>query len=119
MRGIFLVALLGSLCVQAQSYRDLLLPQPRHMIGVVVDSDGTPVAEARIDHAHVGERAPKTDVAGRFELDTDAPSVVIRKPGYHSKLLRTAEATDVRITLKGLKETALSRPAQREDPIKA
>jgi len=81
----------------------LLLAQARHVSAVVVDPEGKPVAEAWIDHAGFGTRgprAPRTDSEGRFALDTRAPVVVIRKAGFRSEVLRTPDASEVRITLQ-------------------
>jgi hypothetical protein len=41
-----------------------------------------------------------TDNDGRFEFETEAPAVVIRKVGFQSHLLRTEGAAGVRIVLE-------------------
>lgn len=87
-------------CTQAQTLQELLLPQARHITGVVVDSEGEPVADARIDHSNDHRQAHQTDSDGRFELDTRAPVLVIRKAGFRSELVRTQNATEVRVTLQ-------------------
>lgn len=89
-------------CVHGQPIESLLLPQGRHIVGMVVDPDGTPVAEARIDHSGVRGRPTQTNAEGRFELDTRAPIVVIRKAGFRSELVRTQNAMPVRVTLHKL-----------------
>ena len=81
---------------------DLLLPQPRHITGVVVASDGKPVAEARIDHSNYNGQSHQTDSNGRFELDTRAPILVVRKAGFRGEVLRTQDATEVRVVLQRL-----------------
>ena len=93
--GVVLVAY-----AQGQSYRELLLPEVRHIVGVVVDQDGKPVAEAYIGHTDDRRQAHKTDADGKFVLDTKAPAVVIRKTGYRSEVVRTKEASDVQIRLQ-------------------
>lgn len=89
---------------RAQAMRDLPLPQPRHISGVVLDPTGEPVAEAHIDHTNDRRQLHQTDSEGRFELDTNAPAVVIRKAGFRSELLRTQDAAEVRVTLQKLPE---------------
>jgi hypothetical protein len=91
-------------CVQAQSFNDLLLPQSRHILGTVVDSEGKPIAEARIDHSNDRRQIHQTDSGGRFKLDTRAPTFVVRKTGFRSELVRTQDATEPRVTLQKLSE---------------
>jgi hypothetical protein len=90
--------------MRAQPPKDLLLPKSRHMVGFVVDSGGKPVARADIDHANDPRQAYQTDSNGRFELDTRAPSVVIRKLGFQSEFVLTQDAMDLRITLQKVDE---------------
>jgi hypothetical protein len=85
---------------QGQPYRDLLLPEVRHIVGVVLDQNGKPVAGAHIRHTDDRRQAYETDADGRFVLDTKAPAVVIRKAGYRSEVVRTREASDVKIRLQ-------------------
>lgn len=86
--------------VRAQALTDLLLPQARHIAGIVVDSEGKPVANANIDHSNDRPQEHRTDTTGRFELDTRAPILVVRKPGYRSELVHTQYAAEMRLTLK-------------------
>lgn len=92
------------ICAQAQPFQDLLLPQAQHIVGVVVDAEGKPVAKARIDHTGDYLHSYETDSHGRFELVTRAPVLVIRKQGFRSELLQTGEA-DVHVVLRKLGET--------------
>ena len=85
--------------MQAQAYRDFLLPESRHIAGIVVDREGKPIANAHIDHTN-DRRGHRTDAAGRFELDTRAPILVIRKSGYRSELVHTRDAIEKKITLQ-------------------
>jgi hypothetical protein len=94
------LAILISACIQAQPLQSLLLPEARHISGVVVDAQGKPVADASLDHTNDNRHAYQTDAAGRFQLDTRAPAVVIRKPGYQSALVRTQGPDELRITLQ-------------------
>jgi hypothetical protein len=87
-------------CLQAQPFRELLLPQARHIAGAVVDVNGKPVFAAQIGHTNDGLKAHQTDSEGRFELDTRAPILVVRKAGYRSEVVRTLEATEVRVILR-------------------
>jgi hypothetical protein len=84
----------------AQTFEDLLLPNPRHIEGVVVETDGRPVVGATIDHTNDRRRVHQTDSDGRFILDTRAPALVVRKPGFQSELIRTQDATELRIVLR-------------------
>jgi hypothetical protein len=92
--GVILTA-----CVQGQPLQSLLLPEARHIVGVVVDLEGKPIAEANIDHTGDLQHAHQNDSEGRFELDTRAPALVIRKAGFRSVLMRTQNTTKVRLTL--------------------
>ena len=93
--------------LHAQPLQDLLLPQPRHITGVVIDAEAKPIANAHIDHTDDRRQAHQTDSEGRFELDTRAPVVIIRKSGFRSELVRTRDATKARITLEKLNENRL------------
>jgi hypothetical protein len=86
--------------MQAQAFKDLLFPQARHIEGIVVDSEGKPIANARIDHSNDILQAHQTDTTGRFELDTRAPILVVRKSGYRSELVHTQDAKGMRIPLQ-------------------
>jgi hypothetical protein len=86
--------------MQGQGIGNLLLPESRHIMGVVIDEEGNPIAEARIDHANDRLKAHRTDSEGRFELDTRAPAFIVRKAGFRSELVRTQEVTSLRITLQ-------------------
>src|SRR5579862_6791020 len=79
-----------------------LLCQTRLISGIVSDPHGDPLAGAQPDHAGGKSRPHQTDAAGRFELDTDAPAVVIRNPGFRSAFVPTRGAVDLRITLRKL-----------------
>src|SRR2546423_12517525 len=100
MRKIVIGVVLAVPWMKAQKFQDLLLPQERHIIGVVVDSEGKPVVEARIDHSNDNRQVHQTDSEGRFELNTRAPVIVVRKSGFNSSLVRTQDAAEVRVTLQ-------------------
>jgi hypothetical protein len=91
--GFLLAAILNG-----QADRDLRLPESRTIQGIVVDQDGTPVKDAEIGHAAIPfvpgrSTNTNTDARGRFQVTTDAPLIVFRKPGYTSALLRTPDIT--------------------------
>jgi hypothetical protein len=69
---------------------------------VVVDPEGKPVDGARIDHSNNRGPALQTDSEGRFELDTRAPVLVIRKSGFRSELVLAQDASEVRVILQKL-----------------
>jgi hypothetical protein len=94
--------LLAVAFLDGQGIRDLLLPQSRHIVGVVVDPEGKSIPEAPIDHTNDRRQLHQTDANGRFELDTQAPAIVIRKAGFQSELVRTQDATEIRVTLRKL-----------------
>ena len=71
----------------------------RKIAGVVVDTSGKPIAGARIEHT-AANVAYVTDANGRFELQTVAPVVVIRKVGFQSHFLRTDGGQNLRIVLE-------------------
>jgi hypothetical protein len=99
--------ILAVACSLGQPIQSLLLPQARHIVGTVVDAQGAKVAEARIEHSNDHRQEHLTNAAGRFELETRAPIVVIRKAGFRSELVRTKDATEVQVTLRKLSD---SRP---------
>ena len=103
MWKLVLGIILANAYTSGQVFQDLLLPEWRHIVGVIVDEEGKPVAEARIEHTNDREIL-RAGLNGRFVLDTKAPAVVIRKAGFRSQLVRTREATDVRIALQRLTE---------------
>ncbi|HEY6346330.1 MAG TPA: carboxypeptidase-like regulatory domain-containing protein [Bryobacteraceae bacterium] len=104
MWKLVLGAILVVVCIQGQTFQDLLLPQARHITGVVIDAEGQPVVDAHIDHTDDRRQAHQTDSEGRFEVDTRAPILVIRKVGFRSELVRTQGVTEPRITLQKLTE---------------
>lgn len=82
--------------------------------GVVTDQSGKPIEGARIDHTGVAViNAPalsnadsadvqKTDAAGRFKIKTQAPAIVIRKPGYESQRLFIKANATVHVVLRSI-----------------
>ena len=96
MAIVFVIA-----CGTAQSWRDLELPEPRHIEGTVSDPLGAPIAGAFIDYAGP-PYSRQTDQAGGFDIQTKSPVFVIRKEGFQSELVRTLDATVVRSTLRRL-----------------
>jgi len=107
MWKVVIGVILVMVCIQAQTFQDLLLPQARHITGIVVDPEGKPVVEARIDHTNDRLQAHQTDSEGRFEVDTRAPILVVRKAGFRSELVRMQDATESRVTLQKLNENRL------------
>jgi hypothetical protein len=100
MRRLLLIAVLASVAF-AQSVV--------HQVSIkVVDIEGKPIANARIDHTgtlvFIGppdqpiERG--TDSDGHFALTTDRPAVVIRKPGFTSYRLRIDRDMEARVMLQ-------------------
>jgi len=105
MGKIVLAIILVMPCVQAQPFQDLLLRQTTHIAGVVIDPEGVPVGGAGIYHSNDWRQAHQTDAEGKFELDTRAPAIVIRKVGFRSEWLRVTEAGELRVRLQKLSES--------------
>jgi hypothetical protein len=82
--------------------KSLLLPHAVRVSGVVVDGVGNPIPEALVLHANSLGKAIGTDAEGKFAFETNAPAVVIEKPGYRSQRLQAATAQEVRVTLERL-----------------
>jgi hypothetical protein len=101
MWKIVVTVILLTVCIEARTFQDLL-PQAKHITGVVIDPDGKPVVGARIDHTNQRSQAYQTDSEGRFELETTAPILVVRKAGFRSELVRTQDTTEARVTLQKL-----------------
>jgi hypothetical protein len=77
------------------------LPTPVQVHGVVVDSAGDPIAEVRIDNIALPEDFAKADASGRFEFVARGPSVVFRKSGWTSRLVRVSSSTgNIRVVLE-------------------
>jgi hypothetical protein len=97
VRTLIAAGVLTAAFLCAQTYRDLLLPQARSIVGTVLDVDGKPISEARIDHSDNPRERVTTDATGKFQIQTRAPALVIRKGGYRNQWLRTAHISEVSI----------------------
>lgn len=105
MSRLVLAVVLAVPLMRAQTYQQLLLSEARHIVGTVVDSEGRPVAEARVDHSDDRRHAHQTGPDGRFELTTRAPALVIRKAGFRSEWLRIQDSMPTQITLQELNQS--------------
>jgi len=87
--------------------------------GIVKDTTGKPIENARIDHT--GKRVVvaetslavkpspdeiRTDSEGKFRVTTDVPAIVIRNPGYESQRVRIAGDAQLEITLQRIQSTS-------------
>ncbi|HEY3740045.1 MAG TPA: carboxypeptidase-like regulatory domain-containing protein [Bryobacteraceae bacterium] len=110
MRMMIATGLVIASMLHAQQSRHPPLDEGKTIAGRVVDMDGGPIKDA--DIAHTGSRAAiKTDAEGRFQITTNAPAIVIRKPGFRSAFLRTKDGSsdpEQRFVLK---------PVERSLPI--
>jgi hypothetical protein len=86
--------------IHGQTYRDLLLSDARTISLTVVDPNGKPIPDVHIDHTGDMRQAFATDAEGKCQLQTRAPALVLRKPGYSDYFIRTAAAGNIRIALK-------------------
>jgi hypothetical protein len=69
----------------------LLLPHPVVIRGMVVDAAGHPIPDVGIDYlALTGHSAAGADSSGHFECEAKGPSVVFRKGGWKSLLVRVS-----------------------------
>lgn len=100
MRTLIAAVIITAGLLNAQAHRDLLLPKGQSISGTVLDPDGKPIAGARIQHSNIRSATVQTDAAGKFELQTPAPALVIRKAGYRSQWLRTTDSPTVQIILQ-------------------
>jgi len=85
---------------------EVLLRQPHVLAGTVADSDGTPIAGAKVEAPGSGEAIDTTNAAGEFNLDglLDFPALVeVTHPRYapaHLQVsLAEADAGSLRIVL--------------------
>lgn len=81
MRIIGLGFLLASI-LSGQSSQNMRLPKSRVIRGLVVDQNGEPLSNAEIGHTGIRyapgrDINPKTGVQGRFQVTTNAPSIVV------------------------------------------
>jgi len=68
----------------------LFLPNPVQVRGVVVDGAGAPISDVRIDHIALTSDSATADSSGHFEFEAKGPSVVFRKKGWTSRLVRVS-----------------------------
>jgi len=102
MRRLALWLLAATATLAQPEYNSLLLPVQVQISGTVVDAMGNPIPGALIAHANSQGKLLETDAAGRFPFETNAPAVVIEKPGYYSERIKSTGAQDIRVTLNRL-----------------
>ena len=76
-----------------------MLPSRVRLYGVVVDSAGEPLGDVRINHTGVRAETIRTDLHGRFDIETSAPAVVFRKDGFQSRYWRVSGDRELAVTL--------------------
>jgi hypothetical protein len=98
--------------------------------GIVTDASGKPLEHARIEHIGkmVGvsptELALKpspgevrTDADGHFQVVTEVPAIIVRKPGYQSQRIRLSGDAQIKVELQEIKSrldaSCRRRPASR------
>src|SRR5579871_16879 len=102
---LYVGVILSAHCVEAQTWQELLLPDPLTIQGVVTDPDGIAIPGVRIDHTDDRQHSHETDPAGQFRLQTAAPALVFRKSGYQSEWVRTQGGPEMKITLHKLSQS--------------
>jgi hypothetical protein len=111
MPKLFIAIAFGTLAIHAQRAEDALLPKSVHITGRIVDPNSQPLEGARIDHQGNPRKSTSSGTGGTFELDTRAPSLVVRKDGYEGYWFRTSSAkSPLTITLQTL-------PKDRRFPV--
>src|SRR5215469_10219490 len=98
MRRLVLLAIIVVPFLRSQ-YRELLRPEAIRLEGVVVDRDGKPIPGVHVDHHGNLRQTVSTDADGRFDFQTKAPAIVLRKEGYRSQFMRTSGTVQTRIIL--------------------
>lgn len=84
---------------QRDDFAELMLPSPVQMSGVVVDAQGTPIPGVWVSHLGV-RTGIKSNHDGHFDLKTNTPVVVFRKPGLSSVVVRTVNSADLKVTMQ-------------------
>lgn len=102
MRRLALWLLTATATLAQPEYNSLLMPHQVQISGTVVDAMGNPIPGATIAHANLQGKSLETDAAGRFAVKTNAPAVVIEKPGYYSQRVKSTGAQGIRVTLDRL-----------------
>ena len=100
MRKIVSLALLLTPILGAQAWKEYHLPNPINFKGIVVDQNGQPVPDVRIDHTDEMRILRRTDAKGAFDFEAIVPAVVFRKEGYQSVFVRT-DSSNLRIVMIG------------------
>ena len=106
------------------TYLAAQIAQAAMISGIVTDTSGTPIKDARIDHldrmvviSSMVEPLPnevRTDAKGHFRATTFAPAIVVRKPGYVSERVSVNDGAQERIVLERI--TSRSRCKQSPPP---
>lgn len=95
----------------------LLLPTPAQVRGLVVDSAGNPIPEVRIDHIALTAAFATADRSGHFEFEAHGPSVVFRKKGWTSRLVRVSSSTgEIRVVLDRAGDSTPLPNCSKEEP---
>lgn len=80
-------------------YRELLRPEAIKVAAVVVDREGKPIPGVSVDHHGNLRQTVLTNADGRFELQTKAPALVLRKDGYRSHFMQVSATVQARVIL--------------------
>ena len=102
MWKVVLGVMLANACAHGQPLKKLILAEARHIQGLVADRDGKPIDAAGVYPSGDIFGQVLSNAAGAFELDTTAPLIVVRKPGFRSRLVRFTDASQIRVTLQKL-----------------
>jgi hypothetical protein len=89
------------------------------LTGIVTDALGKPLEDARIEH--IGKMVVvsptelaikpspgevRTNADGHFQVVTDVPAIIVRKPGYQSQRIRLSGDAQVKVELQQIKSTS-------------
>ena len=101
IRLICYVALcFGAANAQTMGNAAHLLERSVRLSGVVTDIGGEPLAGVSIDHTGIVGSTFRTNAQGRFAVQTRAPAIVFRKPGFEAKYYRMQRDATIEIMLK-------------------
>jgi hypothetical protein len=93
---------------QEPTRESLLLSDPVHVAGTVVDQDGKPVAGAEIGNAEAATvQGLESGESGSFSFDSKAPYFVLRKEGFRSERVAIQGAPNLRVILYRLSGPAV------------
>jgi len=90
---VYTIAWAGLAIARTSDERAFMRQSPVHLSGVVTDSEGKALGDVSIHHASLKYPSDKTDPQGRFDIRTQAPTIVFRKDGFTGSYYRVQRVT--------------------------